>query len=168
MGKNYRKIASGGHVKAKRITACEICNFMELYNSKGKLRTGSYCPRCNSPTVRVYDSKAEFTRAQELKLMQERGEIQDLEFQPRFPLHAHSSKELNPDNTPANREAVHLYDYVADFAYNKFDEETNSEIYVVEDVKGSSRGKPIITDVAEMKIKHFEAEYGIPVHIVMR
>lgn len=155
MARKSFKIASGGHIKAKRIAGCECCNFMELIttlNSK-KLKTGSTCPRCDNPTVRVFDSKAEFTRAMELKNLQSEGKISHLKYQPVFPLTA------GPDDT-------FLYDFVADFSY---DEPSG---FIVEDVKGSrGSGKnkvPIITDVAKMKIAHFEAQYGIPVRIEMR
>lgn len=150
MPRGYKRIASGGHIAAKRMLTCEVCNFMELYQAKGKLKTGSKCPRCKNPTLRVFDSKAEFGRARELMIQRDNGEIVDLVFQPKFPLHAGASDTF-------------LYDYVSDFSYT-----TNKGEFFVEDVKGSSRGKAIMTDVAEMKIKHFEAEYGIPVLITLR
>lgn len=152
----YRKIASGGHVKATRMTGCECCNFSEITKKGSELKTGSVCPRCKNPTVRQFDSKAEFLRAQELKAMQENGDIHSLAYQPKFPL------EVNK---------VFLYDFVADFCYNKDDEDGN-ESFIVEDVKGftgsGSKKRAIVTDVAKMKMAHFEAQYGIPVQIIMR
>lgn len=163
----YKKIG-GGSIRAKKMLSCEICNFMELYSAKSKLKTGSKCPRCSNKTLRVFDSKAEFKRAQELKLLSEAGDITDLTYQPRFPLHAVPLSSpvtiSTPDATPcaSSPTPTHLYDYVSDFSYHQ-----NGE-YVVEDVKGGSRGKPIITDVAAMKMKHFEIEYGVPVRITIR
>lgn len=147
--RNYRQIASGGHIKAKRIYGCECCNFSELSNDSNKnLKTGGKCPRCANASLRLFDSKAEFVRAMELMALRDKGEIDDLEFQPKFPLSVNGGH--------------YLYDFVADFSYTEDDE------YIVEDVKGGSRGKAIITDVAKMKIKHFELEYGIPVRITIR
>lgn len=149
--KGYRKISSGGHVKVKRMIACEFCNFSEVCNSSNKhMKTGHLCPRCENPSLRIFDSNTEFKRAQELKHLRDSDKIADLQFQPVYPLHADGG--------------VYLYDYVADFSYYDIE---NSE-HVIEDVKGESRGKPILTDVAKMKIAHFEAEYNTSVLITTR
>lgn len=153
---NYRKIQSGGHVKVKRMIGCEFCNFSEpakTKKDKGYLKTGDTCPRCDCPTLRLFDSNAEFKRATELKAKRDNNEIFDLTFQPVYPLHAYNEE---------TKTTVHLYDFVADFCY--FD----GDKFIVEDVKGESRGEAIITDVAKMKIAHFEAEYGQKVLITKR
>lgn len=151
MPRKYRKISSGGHVKAKRMLGCEVCNFSEVYNSSNKkLKTGDTCPRCQLPVLRIFDSMTEFKRAQELKSMRDSDLICDLEFQPVYPLHADGG--------------TYLYDYVSDFCY--FDIEKQE--HVIEDVKGESRGKPVITDVAKMKIAHFQAEYNTPILITTK
>ena len=152
-----RYISSTGHVKVKRMIGCEFCNFGEpakTKGTKGYLKTGDVCPRCSSPTLRLFDSNAEFKRAVELKQLRDDNKIFDLEFQPRYPLHAPAQ----------NNTTVHLYDFVADFSYH--DEEQNC--FIVEDVKGASGGQAIVTDVAKMKIAHFEAEYGQDVLITTR
>lgn len=155
--KNYTR-ASGAQIgkTRKRITSCESCNFMELYE-KGKEshKTGADCPRCKAPTVRVFDSQAEFTRGRELKILLEAGEINDLEYQPSFTLHA-------PDFETG--EPVALYKYVPDFSYFKVLPDGKQD-YVVEDVKNKSM---VMTDVAVMKMKHLQAEYGIEVELVGR
>ena len=151
----YRKIASGGHIQAKRMIGCEYCNFMELANKgKAQFKTGDNCPRCASPTLRLYDSKAEFKRAQELKILRDNDKISDLEFQPKYPLHV-----VGPD-----KNEIHIYDFVPDFQYYDIEKEDT----IVEDVKGQSGGKAIVTDVAKMKISHFEAQYGKKVLITKR
>lgn len=180
---NMRRV-SGANIgaRAKRIIGCDNCNHMEDYDvakkrtqtvepapinepkkSKGKkgaihkavaIKTGDGCPRCSAPTLRIFDSTAEFGRAQELKILQDQGVIKDLEYQTRFRLHA-------PDFE--TNEPVEVTSYLADFTYfETFPDGT--EDYVVEDVKG----KGVITDMAVMKLKWLKAEYGIDVKIVER
>lgn len=161
---NMRKV-SGGEVgkRAQKMIGCDSCNHMEAYDvtkirekdltAKDKTKTGSTCPRCGAKTIRLFDSKAEFQRAQELKILQTAGQIEDLEYQTRFKLHAPDFETGNP---------VHLYDYISDFTYmEKYDDGTSD--FITEDVKGG-----VVTDVAVMKMKHFEAQYGMPVRITQR
>ena len=117
-------------------------------------KTGDVCPRCALPCLRVYDSQAEFGRAQELKILRDKREIFDLEFQRAFVLHAPSS----------SRTPVPLYKYVSDFTYYLPVKDKEPKL-VVEDVKPKGG---IVTDVFMMKKKHFEAEYGIDIVIVER
>lgn len=89
----------------------------------------------------VFDSQREAARYHELKLLGLAGEIRNLEFQPRFPLHANG---------------VQIGTYRADFAY----EETTRYggwFRVVEDVKGFK------TPMYRWKAKHLKAEYGIQI-----
>jgi hypothetical protein len=159
--------ASGTSIggKAKRIVACTSCNWMQMEMSVvaqatgskapgSKLKTGSTCPRCNAKSVRVFDSKAEHTRSAELRILQNKGIIDKLEFQPKFPLHVCNAKG----------DKLLMYTYISDFSY--IDVKTGD--YVVEDVKGGSNNRAVVTDVAEIKMKHFELEYGFPVLITVR
>lgn len=126
------------------------------YQNLTPLKTGSQCPRCGVKTIRIFDSRAEFTRSRELKLMEERGEINSLEYQAKFDLHT----------TSITGKKVKLYAYVADFTYWEHDKDDPSiEKFIVEDVKNSAG---VISDVAAMKMKHFEAEYDSEVRIVLR
>lgn len=154
----YRNMTrvSGGQVSrnAKKIAGCDNCNFMELHDKAIRtpvLKTGEACPRCKEKSVRIYDSQAEFTRGQELKLMQAQGVIRDLKYQVRFDLHVFDK----------DGKKVKLYTYVTDFTYVESLQDV--EEYIVEDVKGN-----VITETAAIKLKHFELEYGIGVRIVKR
>jgi hypothetical protein len=71
----------------------------------------------------VFDSQAEARRWQELRLLQQAGEIRDLKRQPKF--------ELQPGFTDAQGQHHHAIRYVGDFAYTGKDNRL-----VIEDVKG--------------------------------
>ena len=171
---NMTKV-SGGQVssKAKKVYGCDNCNHMESHAAvKVQLtkpndigyhdplkpakmpKTGDACPRCNNKSLRLFDSTAEFTRAQELKLLQKNGNIRDLEYQVVYQLHVPSY-----ENTCIT---VPLCKYITDFTYIELTD-TNQEDFIVEDVKGN-----VVTEVAAMKMKMFELEYGIPVRITQR
>ena len=85
-----------------------------------------------------FDSKAEYTRWCQLKLLERGGVIRNLERQVRF------SFDLN---------GVHICNYFADFAYFENDER------VIEDRKG------VETDVFKLKAKMMLAFYGIKVRL---
>lgn len=80
-----------------------------------------------------YASKAEATRAEELKLLQRAGKISDLREQVKFPL-------------LVDGELIGYY--IADFMYVEDGEQ------IVEDVKGFK------TPMFRWKAKHFRAQYG--------
>lgn len=153
----YKKV-SGGQVgkRAHKIIGCESCNFAGLPSLFPDLKTGSVCPRCKDAKVRVFDSKAEHQRACELQILERMNRIKDIKYQPRYPLHAVS---------PSGKK-VKLYTYVSDFEYTDLTEPDNPVI--IEDVKGYTKGKYVVTDVAMMKIKHFETEYGKKVKLIGR
>lgn len=145
---------------AKRIAGCECCNFMEQAFAKThKLhqphhKTGAQCPRCSGP-VRVFDSQAEFTRARELKLLEEAGEISGLAYQVKYPLTVYPSYTGSNSGTPQ-----HLCFYVADFTYTEKD-----GTFVVEDVKNKAMA---VTELALHKMRHFELQHGFEVSVVGR
>lgn len=156
MTKKYRyRKTSGSSLGSKRIKilACEQCTYTSAYKAGQELRTGSECPRCSTPTLRVFDSKREFEVFRTLKVTEPKSTV--IECQVRKDLHA-----VSPDG-----EKVKLYAYILDFVVRP----KNGEIRYI-DVKGvSGEGKSkrfIATDVAIMKIKHFEAEYGVEVEII--
>jgi hypothetical protein len=123
-----------------------------------KLKTGSVCPRCALPKIRMFDSQAEFGRAMELKLLVRAGVIENLEYQVNYPLHV-----VDKDGRK-----VKIYSYVADFTYTELPSDQSTEDaphFTVEDVKPLGG---LVTDVFEMKRKHFEVEYGFPIKIVER
>lgn len=87
----------------------------------------------------MFDSKMEYKRWQQLKLMLATGEIKNLQRQPAF--------ELQPAFRKHNK-AYREIEYVADFQYQTRDGRT-----VVEDVKGME------TDVFKLKRKMFEYKF---------
>lgn len=102
-----------------------------------------------------FDSKAEARRYYELKLLQQAGEITELELQPKFPLRVVSTtgtvlgaaKAL----TGTHRDIIGTY--IADFAYRD-----RTERRIVEDVKGMKT-----LPLSRWKMKHVAAQYGITV-----
>ena len=85
-----------------------------------------------------FASKAEAARYTELKLLQEAGEIDGLELQPRFEIWSSYNR------TTEKTESI---TYIADFAYFHYGQ------YTVEDVKG------VLTPVYRLKKKMFLAGY---------
>lgn len=99
------------------------------------------------PVDGKFDSKAEYARWVELKLLAKKGEIKDLQRQVPFALYARSYI-LGDDKK------CEVGKYVADFTY------INSDGLVVEDVKG------VITPMFRWKAKHFAIQYGFPITVV--
>ena len=156
--RHYTKV-SGAQLgrNAKKLTGCESCNFMEM--KKPEHKTGGECPRCKNPTMRVFDSQAEFGRACELRLMRDKGLISNLSFQVRYPL------SVTNKGTGESRQ---LCTYIADFTYEEpapTPDDPDATKFVVEDVKNKSM---VVTEIALHKMKHFELEYGVEVTIVGR
>lgn len=153
MSKGFRKVSSGA-TKRKFTLGCESCNFTQAYVKEDGLKTGSDCPRCDKPTVRLFDSTSEALRNCELLLLLRAGEISNLQYQRKFPLSV-----INPDG-----EEVTIGNYVCDFAYFLLDKpEEDGLSLTVEDVKGN-----VVTDIFELKKKHFEAQYGFKIKLVKR
>lgn len=94
-----------------------------------------------------FASKAEARRYTELKLLEQAGEIRELELQPKFPLMAPGRGTGGP------YERVCLGHYVADFRYRA----GPRGILTIEDVKGMK------TPLYRWKKKHVEAQYGITI-----
>lgn len=86
----------------------------------------------------VFDSIAESRRYKELKLLEQAGEINKLELQPKFTLQESFRK---------NGKTYRKIEYVADFQYKE-----NGKT-IVEDVKGMQ------TEVFKIKHKLFEKKY---------
>ena len=87
-----------------------------------------------------FASQAEAARYIELKRLEARGEIEQLELQPRYDLHALGGGKVAR--------------YTADFRY------LVSGLIVVEDVKG------VETREFRRNVRHMWAEYGIKVRII--
>lgn len=89
-------------------------------------------------------SEAEAHRGASLLMLQDRGVITKLRFQPRFPLNVNNTKICN---------------YVADADYYNDKGE-----YIVEDTKPPK----FMTDLSKHKIKHFQLQYCVTVTIPQR
>ena len=98
----------------------------------GKNKYGAKRVRIDGHT---FHSKREAERYKELKLLQEAGEIRDLELQPRFSLRGEAGD--------------HIGYYIADFRYR----EGENGVEIIEDVKGYE------TELFKWKKRHFEADY---------
>lgn len=105
----------------------------------------------NTPTTRgklKFDSKKEAYRFDELVLLQEAGEISDLELEPTYVLQeAYTEIQFGE---PLSGERIRALTWTADFRYEK-DGRT-----VVEDVKGSKR---TMTQVFHVRVKLFRKRY---------
>lgn len=104
--------------------------------------------KCNKYNAKIttvdsvkFDSGAEARRYKELKLLQQTGEIKDLELQPSFLLIEHFK---------CRGKSYRDTRYIADFAYT----EVKTGLQVVEDVKG------VETEVFRLKKKLFLKRYG--------
>lgn len=104
-----------------------------------------------------FASKAEARRYRELKLLVKAGEIEDLELQPRFPLHARSSTGQVGEaiKAIAGTRNTKVGEYRGDFAYLDC-----RRGRIVEDVKGMD------IPLSKWKRKHVALQYGITVEIV--
>ncbi|MEW8042044.1 MAG: DUF1064 domain-containing protein [Candidatus Thiodiazotropha endolucinida] len=117
----------------KHIWLCFDCK--STWTTKSKK-----CPQCGSQRFQYFPSTAEYKRYCQLRLMQNMGEISNLELQPSYPCVIEGKKVTT---------------YRADFKYSN-----SNGASVVEDVKGDE------TDVFKLKRKLVEALYGITIKIV--
>lgn len=141
------------HTEYERVATLVEKDGLTLEEALERIRNGGKVAATAKPSkfgnLRVeedgiaFDSMAERRRYQELKLREQRGEIDDLTMQPIFTLHA---------PTPQG-ELKFIGRYTADFAYRVV---ATGEI-VTEDVKG------VRTQLFTWKKKHAEAEYGITI-----
>jgi len=99
---------------------------------------------CGSISFDHFHSDVEARYYALLLLLESRGKISNLKKQVRFPLHTQGPDGLK----------IKVCDYIADFEH---DDENGKR--VVTEVKGG------MTEVASLKIKWFEAEYGIKLYI---
>lgn len=93
-----------------------------------------------------FDSKAEATRYQSLKLLKMAGEITDVEIHPKYDLHVSDFETGEP---------VLIGRYVGDFSYF-----TKDGGFILEDVKSPVTRKNALY---RWKKKHVKAEYGIDI-----
>lgn len=125
---------------------CEDCN-----GFVGHSKDAGMCPNCGSLRHIRFDSHLEATRWGQLLLMKRAGHVESIERQYRFDLFAHSEVYG----------AVKVGQYVADFVYIDLKDPANL-LRVVEDVKPEGGW----TDLADWKLRHFEAQYGFPVKVI--
>jgi len=139
-GKSFKPKRANGSLglEFKQINRCDTCGTQYLKKS-----TPAQC-LCGSIAFTHFDSKAEGKRWSTLSFYQEKGIISDLRRQVRIPLNT-----KGPDGL-----SVTIGHYIADFDYND-----GKGVRVIEDVKG------LITDLADWKIRHVKAQYGIDVKL---
>lgn len=125
-------LTSSNKYRARRVLACSDCCTKAKDGEK-------QCARCGSNRVRSFASQGEYERLLVLRAQEKRGEIRDLEIQPRFPIIIEGEK---------------IGTAVMDFAYFKGNER------VVEDFKGFD------TPLSAFKRKVVEAIYRMKVTVV--
>lgn len=104
----------------------------------------------------TFDSRKECQRYKDLCLMQEAGEIEQLEVQPKFPLKVDGRDvKIRSERYPNGRRVS----YYADFSYIL----VKGKRRVIEDVKGA---KAIDTPISRLKRAVVEAQYGVLVDVV--
>ncbi len=131
------------------------------------LGVGKNCDICGKPAER-FDSTAEYNHFHKLRLRQKAGEI--------FALQCHPKFELNVlPNDYNGHEGAHVCSYSPDFSYKVKDPYYPNGVTVYEEIKpgklvktGKMKGqkKPIMTADAALKIKLFQALYGVKVNII--
>lgn len=102
------------------------------------------CPQCQSKNRKFFPSKTELKRAASLLLLQDAGEINSLRFHPRYDLIVNGRK---------------IGTYVADAEYRRSDGKI-----IHEDTKSPE----FVDKLSQLKIKLFEAIYGVEVTIPQR
>lgn len=137
--KKFRRLDAGQIAKKrKRIYSCRGCG--QWHPETKPTQCG-----CGRMDFDHFDSTAEAKRYFELRMLENRGLISDLEKQKRFQLLVKDNKRIGY--------------YVADFHY--YDKGAKKQ--VTEDVKGNA-----ITELAIWKLKHFKAQYGYEVTLIKR
>ena len=108
--------------------------------TKAKYRNVKVVYHCYKRGILVFDSTGEFKRYKELLMLEQAGEIRDLDLQVPF--------ELLPSFVLPDGESVRGVTYRADFTY------TVGELGVIEDFKGME------TEVFKLKWKMMQYTYG--------
>ena len=114
--------------------------------------------------IEKFDSTAEAKHFCKLKLRQNAGEI--------FGLRCHPKFELNIlPNDYNGHEGMHVCYYSPDFSYSVKDAYHPGGVAVHEDVKPFRKGKngvkkPILTPESALKIKLFQALFGVKVNFI--
>ena len=151
-GKPRRRAMSGAYIRNRRAKICAGC--------EGYVRPqDKQCPSCGRIDTITFDSHAELKRYGELRLLEKVGKITFLKRQPRSVLHAAATAGGG----------IKVGTYVADFSY--FIKASDGMIcsdLVFEDVKGGDAKGYVDTPLAAWKRRHFEAEYGLTVSIIVR
>lgn len=124
----------------------KLIQILERSAKPGRKRRNKYNNRVTYVDNKRFDSKAEADHYLVLKDREARGEIKDLELQPKYPLYAHT-----PDG-----KKIKVGEYWGDFLY--WDEREGKR--VLADVKG------VETALFRIKKKLCEANHGLEVTLV--
>lgn len=136
---NYKKNYKGKFTKMGVEAAKKFHFCRDCRHNQPKKYTE--CPNCGSKNRVYFPSKTEMHRGALLLTLEDTGKITKLKFQPRFDLKVNGQK---------------IGVYTADAEY--YDD--NGQ-YTIED----SKPEKFMTDTAKLKIKLFQAIYGITVKI---
>jgi hypothetical protein len=142
LGSHFRVGGGALQSRARRVWRCDICGTIAW--------TKSPCAACKNSTVQHFDSSGEAQRYAELVLLEKAGEIFNLQRQVRCDLHVRSAE--------GKRYVVGTI--VIDYRYL---DHTGRMVY--EDYKGRRNKRPVFTDLAAWKFKHFEIEYGEKIYV---
>ena len=148
---------ASGASTGKRAKAQRFC----LRCEEPVFGAGKNCDICGKPAER-FDSKAEYNHFHKLRLRKMAGEIFALRCHPKFDLNVRSNDNLT---------VTHIGTFSPDFSYARKDPYYPDGVTVYDEIKPHRKGKngvnrPILTREAALKIKLFEAMYGVKVRFV--
>jgi len=125
-----------------------------MFNFKSKNKYGN---KTIKTADNNFDSKKEYNRYLELKILEKVKLIKDLVLHPKY--------ELQP-SFKFNNETIRAIHYIADFGYY----DVKKDIYVVEDVKAFARNlnKYLTTKDFNIKLKLFKYKYCLEKKIEFR
>lgn len=146
-----------GRARSDRISAAEYRALVGgtskgSASAAGGRRSGKFNAQRVSSDEGEFDSKGEYQRYLDLRMLERLGRIRDLKRQVRIPLIVNGGPLLIRDKTGRGRKLS----YVADFTYYEDD------VYVVEDFKGFD------TPVSRIKRAIVEATCALTVRVTRR
>lgn len=154
---SFRASGASTGRRAKPQWLCLSCTYVATPTEKK-------CPGPCGGKIERFDSTAEANHFCTLKLRERAGEIFGLRCHPKFDLN------VRP-NDYNGHEGMHVCSYSPDFVYVLKDPHHASGVTVYHEIKPHRKGKngvkkPILTPESALKIKLFQALYGVKVRFV--
>ena len=115
---------------------------------------------CGSKSTVLFASRAEARRYDKLLFLQRVGEIHSLHCHPKFDLNIRDPETFRMTMARITKVGV----YTADFSYEINDKKVIEDVKPFKTVKGVR--KPLMSEAAAMRIRVFEALYGLKVVFV--